>query len=750
VAPGLKTTLKATCEEEGEVKILIWAYRANQEKEYLIERIHDEDESSVFEWVPSGRIQPSRIAPLYPVLEVLMERANDTVSHAQKFLQGGTESLWQRIQDDDQVSGLLQQARERLDALRDQLGNQELSAETLTTLSRTGIQILQNEAPVVWKESQAKATQALDHLLKDQERPIQEWQTVLESLSQAAKQDRDLQDLVSELTTQTSAWQGSVLQTRSASLFAEGASRLHSRARALFQQHVETTGSSLHNVQRAFTAADVAVTRVKSMELGQALTTRLVSAIQAQDVASHGLDGILESVLKPEQVEEFRERATSVTTQAHETLLSVLSSQSSHREAALLKLEDSLHLLHDQLGMDIQELVTRAREGGTKELFEPLAAKALQQVDEQLAVVEKEHKLPSQAMEVLQRVRKVLAGDKSVQSIMNEVTGVLNDDKVVSTGETIVQHSEKVLDAIEGVSGNKAVEDAIRVAEKAGITKDSVMKEIGKLDVNKLIDEAGSAVTDEEARQRLLSSATDTALDFALRVIPSMPVPPLEGVNDGLVYEISNLSMEGFRVRKEDIRIQLAGMSATKGSTGSPLHRDEDDLYGDASNSSWSTIDDNVSKIRATELLIIDIRNISAVLDSAEWSFEQTYMPYLKGNGLASTKMSGGQIRLQFELRKRLRRKEDAGEGMWEPVLCLHDRSCSISDVDLSLNGEGSLTWILNKLAGIFRTPLRDYVVRTILRVLTTKSGWILHRLNGLLSPYWDLIMRTAKLKMVG
>jgi hypothetical protein len=160
--------------------------------------------------------------------------------------------------------------------------------------------------------------------------------------------------------------------------------------------------------------------------------------------------------------------------------------------------------------------------------------------------------------------------------------------------------------------------------------------------------------------------------------------------------------------------------------------------------------------VSAKELLIIDIRSISAVLENALWSFEQTYLPYLKGSGSANVKLSGGAIRLQFELRKRRRKvpTEDA-EAIdlslvgWEPVLCLHDRSCSIAEVELNLMGEGTLTWILNKLASIFKGPLRDYVVRTIVRVLTNRSGWILMRLNGILAPYWDLILRTAQLTMV-
>lgn len=78
----------------------------------------------------------------------------------------------------------------------------------------------------------------------------------------------------------------------------------------------------------------------------------------------------------------------------------------------------------------------------------------------------------------------------------------------------------------------------------------------------------------------------------------------------------------------------------------------------------------------------------------------------------------------------------------------MHDRSCTIGEMDLSLQGEGKLTWIFNKLASIFKGPLRDYVVATILNILSNRSGWILERLNGLLSSYWGLILQTANLKM--
>ncbi len=56
---------------------------------------------------------------------------------------------------------------------------------------------------------------------------------------------------------------------------------------------------------------------------------------------------------------------------------------------------------------------------------------------------------------------------------------------------------------------------------------------------------AKSAVLDENTRKEILSSAADSALDFILRILPSMSIPPFDGVKDGLIYHLSNLSMEG-------------------------------------------------------------------------------------------------------------------------------------------------------------------------------------------------------------
>ncbi|GAX24737.1 hypothetical protein FisN_4Hh295 [Fistulifera solaris] len=758
---------------------------------------------SALQSVTSQELQPAPAAQFYPFLETLMKRADDTVvmtrnmlqsQQTQQFLQhtdrvtsqavqaaslsandvknvapAAEQGLHQVVQlmKDESLTELLETCKSRLDEL---VRSTDISKTTQQVLEKTGIRIQLPEKASLQNTRKA-ALEALNDLLERhnkgedwhavREQLATQFSTTFDSLAAAAKSDRQLQQWFGEISDKTAMWQqatGRLLQTRSATLFLEGASRLQNRAVALIRQ-ANWAGDIGSHFTKSFTEGDAAMARVKSLELGEALKSRLVHAIELRSESIGGLDGIIAGALSALDhkgngdiqalLSNLQKQASSATTNAHETLITVLSSQSEYREAALMRLERVLCSLSSHLGGTPQEIAAMARgEGGTHKIFEPIAKQAMQQIDHHLDAAETQIKDPT-ILHVLQKVRKIMSGKMSPNDVMDEIVSVLNDDKVVAASETIVQHSEHVLDALEGVSGNKAVADAIQIAERAGITKDSVLQEFGKLNVDELIGTAGTAVTDEKARQQLLSSATDAALDFALRVLPSMPVPPFEGVKDGLIYHISNLSMKGFRVKKEDIHIVLAGMRATKRDHRSSAISTEDNsssLLGLTKDDSME-VQELETQVKPTELLIIDIREISAVFDNAEWSFEQTYLPYLKGDGKVDVKMSGGAIRLQFELRRR-RKQTAEGAEFWEPVLCLHDRECTISDVDMNLQGDSRLAWIINKAAGIFRVPLRDYVVRTIIRIIADRSGWILKRLNDVLSPYWDVILRTAKLKM--
>lgn len=674
---------------------------------------------------------------------------------------------------DEELTVLLQKCKGRLE----QLASIDVSETTRLALEKTGIIIHMDTDDLSLtksvEESRKVALTAIQQLLQlgqlgdlseVKSDLTQQFTEAFDSLSKVAKSDRGLHDAFSSIAEKTAVWQeatGRLMRTRSAGLFLEGASRIQARAAEIFSRdQLLAAGEIGSKLTKSFTEGDAALSRLKSIELGEAVKTRLIEAIEIRSDSLGGLDGIIAGALSTgtgvvggitgDNLQslfiQLQKCASSATVDAHETLLSVLSSQSSYRDMAFLRIEQVVCDLGNQIGEDLSpdEIASIVQgEGGTSKIFAPIARRAMKQIEKQLDAAELQVK-DSTVLEVLKRIRKLMSGKLTVNAILDDLVNVLNDDKIVAAGESIVQQSEQVLDAIEGVSANSAVTNVFQLAEKAGITKETVMREFEKLNMDTLLGAAQNAATDDKARQQLLSAATDTALDFVLRILPSMPVPAFEGVKDGLVYHISNLSMEGFRVRKEDIQLELAGMRATRMTNAGSSHGSDVSQNG-------MNFEEISSSVKATELLIIDIRNTSAVLENAAWSFEQTYLPYLKGGGNAHVKMSGGSIRLQFELRKR--RKDNANkkseEQEWEPVLCLHDRSCSISDVDLILEGDGKITWILNKIAAVFKVPLRDFVVSTIVKVLTSRSGWILERLNKVLSPYWDLVLRTSQLNLV-
>ena len=698
---------------------------------------------------------------------------------------------------DEELTVLLKKGKERLKELM----ATDVSKATTDALRKTGIVIADGDDEVssfreAITKSRNTALSALEELLKDADVDPNDLQylrgkletnftTMFDNMSAAAKTDRNLNTIFETISGRTSAWQeatGRLMSTKSGSLFMEGASRLKARAGEIFSKgQLDWAGDIGSKLTKAFTEGDAAVARLKSIEMGDAVRSRLVDAIEVRSGSQGGLDGIIAGALTTittsgkESGDKMQGMLTKLQTDApgarkdaHETLISVLSNRSEYQDIALIRVENVLCNLDKHLGEEMapEEIAAIASgEGGTAALFQPIAKRASKEISKHLDQAETTMTDPG-ILAALQHVRRIISGELTMSGLMDEAVTILNDDNILAAGENFVKSGEIALDALEGISSNKIAGDVMEIAEKAGITKESVMSQLEALNVNEILDTAGSAVTDEKARRELVSSATDTALDFVLRILPSMPVPPFDGVKDGLLYNLSNLSLKGFKVKKEDIMAEIAGMRATKhtkpevppaptwsGADGTLVRAlsGGPELFHSAESSFEvdMTEVDSGRVIKATELLIIDVQNISAVLDHVEWSFEQTYMPYLKGSGKADVKLSGGSIRLQFELRKMKKKDEATGEMIWEPVLCLHTRSCTIEQVDLVLQGESRLTWIFNKLAALFKNALRDYVVKTIIGILTSKSGYILAQLNENLAPYWSLILRTTGLNMV-
>ena len=140
---------------------------------------------------------------------------------------------------------------------------------------------------------------------------------------------------------------------------------------------------------------------------------------------------------------QIRALSPSAASDAHESLLAVLSSRSQYRDVALLHIEAALMALESQLGdaLTPEELAAIAQgEGGTAKIFDPIAQRAIRQIEAQLDIAESKV-TDVTVMEVLKRVRKIMSGELTVSSVMDEIVDVLNDDKVVAAGVTLVQQS---------------------------------------------------------------------------------------------------------------------------------------------------------------------------------------------------------------------------------------------------------------------------------------------------------------------
>jgi hypothetical protein len=649
-------------------------------------------------------------------------------------------------------------------------------------------------------ENILKSTSSAKELLSSPSvlQATKQFSEMYDTLSSVAMSDPQLMQIFSSISEKTKSWQemtGRILQTRTASLFMEGSARLRNRAAELLKiapgQSRDAGTSNDGDLTRAFTEGDVAMAKLKSMEMGEAIRKRLFNAIELRSESSGGLDAIIAGSLAAisrkgdtvasgaksliqnsgldvslatsmdgasgkisedaiqSVITNLQQSATSALQGSKESLIALLSKRSGYRDTVLLRLEQVFIDMESQLARDMsaEEIASIARgEGGTFALFQPVAMRAAKEIENQLDAAElkmreSKHWDPK-ADAAMGKVRQITRGELSMMDLLDMAAGYLDDEEVVAKTGGLIVKAESILDDFEAVSARLGDTSAaassggasgiIEAAAKAGITKESLMEGVGKLDVNKLLDDGQSAMTDEAARRQLISSAGDTALDFLLRILPSMPVPPYDGVREGLVYHLSNLSMAGFKVKKEDIYIEIAGIKAA-------AQREVED------ESPQSPV------VKSSELLIIDVKNIQATLDDAVWSFEQTYFPYLKGRGKANTKLWAGSIRLKFELRRRVVITEEAGgkKESWEPILCLNDRTCSIGGIELIFQGEGRIAYVANKLTSWLKNPLRDYVVGVIVTALTNNSGWLIDMLNQNLSPYWEFVMKTAKLNLM-
>jgi hypothetical protein len=319
---------------------------------------------------------------------------------------------------DEELTVLLKKGQERLKELM----ATDVSKATKETLRKTGIVIdngPDDDAASSFQDAVAKSRDAalssLEELLHDAEvdpkelhemrdKLEQNFTTMFDSMSDAAKSDRMLSGIFDTISGKTSEWQeasGRLMSTKSGSLFMEGATRLQARAQAIFGKgQLDWAGEVGSKLTKSFTEGDAAVARLKSIEMGDAVRSRLVDAIEVRSGSHGGLDGIIAGALTTisssgensgdkmqMMLTKLQTNASGATTDARETLISVLSNHSEYQDIALMHVEKVLCNLDKHLGeqMTPTEIAAIASgEGGTAALFDPIAKRASKEISNYL------------------------------------------------------------------------------------------------------------------------------------------------------------------------------------------------------------------------------------------------------------------------------------------------------------------------------------------------------------------------------
>ena len=557
------------------------------------------------------------------------------------------------------------------------------------------------------------------------------------------------------------------------------------------------------------TDGDEAILKLKSLELGNSVKGRLVDMMELHAASRGGLDGLIASSIAKlndsaaladcnlkDAVTSLQKSAEQTSKSANEMLLSLLSKKSVLRDQIMLKVEESLMMINDRLQSIFGESLTMSTilsvvtsQQSTQALFEPIASKIREEILFQLTTAEKDLDDPT-ALFIMERVRSIVesssTGDISSGNPLDSIKTMLDDESTVNLGQSMIMKGERVLDVIEDASKSKHFENIMSSVRQAGLTEDAVINSLQQIDVDDIISNVDDLVNDDAARRNMVAGATDSALEFLLKFLPSVEIPKLEGVKDGTMYSIADISLDGFKLQKEDIDVQIAGISAnayaekkraSASSTGDSLRSSSESpssISPSSSPSGESTPQPPQSPaelpdVKSNELLVIRVDNIQAQLEGIKWSFEQTYFPHMNGEGMADASVGNAHLLLKFELRKKKKKKADntdstilptstsssslsssfapLSSATHEPVLCLNERSCTIESMNLNLKGD-SMSWLYNMLASLFKNLLKEYVVKTVMEALSNSSGYLLETLNSTLSVHWPLLLKMSKLSV--
>ncbi|CAM9883501.1 unnamed protein product [Chrysoparadoxa australica] len=228
-----------------------------------------------------------------------------------------------------------------------------------------------------------------------------------------------------------------------------------------------------------------------------------------------------------------------------------------------------------------------------------------------------------------------------------------------------------------------------------------IMHKIEGLDADQLIEQGERALTDEGEQQALLNQVKDYTVSFLLDHLPHLEVPPVSGDNGKIKYTIDRLDMSGFQMAKEDVTVTLPGV-----------------------------------KGKEKEVFCITASNIQARFKDLRWACDYGYGSSV-GEGQAT--VEHGSIILGFSLKR----------GVLDPKLCKEEKPLLVlsrRDIDMEglsvLVANTRMAWLVNTLAALFATTVKEYVRNSLLDSLDSHASELLGVINGLARDHWPVLLQ--------
>lgn len=392
-------------------------------------------------------------------------------------------------------------------------------------------------------------------------------------------------------------------------------------------------------------------------------------------------------------------------------------------------------------------------------------------------------------------VTQIANGSFNLESAISAATMSLNSQGMSNVTREILESGDKVAGALESFSNSDSVQLAMIRMQEFDI-EGSLGSKLSKIDTKKILDEAEEAITNADARNRIINNTKDQILEFLLENLPSMSVPDIQGVKDDVQFAVTGLDMSGFKLRKEDVTVVLA-----------------------------TSLND--------EFLTCTATGIMAKFAKVRWRYQQLYFPYLSGGGLADASAVNASIKLGLKLVRvpkgvlktlngtnsrddskemdtgspsnfklpsepsiideenfyklypmlrpgveALRAAASDGSApndmpirsvmsseklqmlpkasapaawgdvqQWEPALVLSGRYISMESLELNVENS-TLAWLYNLLASVFAGLIKEYVCNSLKDVVASHSAMLLGSINGMTSSYWPLIQKILNVTM--